>query len=73
MDIVAVYGALSPALADSLEMKLEGCSVSTSLTRDEATIIIDDLVSQMRAEDPKGEYAKVLDQLTSALVNKLFE
>ncbi len=72
MDIFSVYRALSPALADSLEIKLESCVVASSLTRDEATVIIDDLVAQLRAEDPKGKYAKVLDQLTGALVNKIF-
>lgn len=72
MDIVEILDALSPELAHSLEIKLEDCAVSTHLTEDEAAEIIDGVVEQLRAEDPQGQYADILDQVTQAVVDKIF-
>jgi hypothetical protein len=72
MDIVEILDALSPELARSLEIKLEDCAVSTHLTEDEAAEIIDGVVEQLRTEDPQGQYADILDQVTQAVVDKIF-
>jgi thioesterase domain-containing protein len=72
MDIVEILKALSPELARSLQIKLEDCAVSTHLTEDEAAEIIDGVVDQLRTEDPNGNYAQVLDQITEAVLDTIF-
>jgi len=73
MDITEILAQLPTEVANSLQLKLEDCAVSTHLTPDEALDILDDVVRQLHSEFTLDiGVSHLLHQVPDAIVTKIF-
>lgn len=73
MDITEILAQLPDEVADSLQLKLEDCAVSTHLTPEEAFDILDDVIRQLHSEHKLSlGVSNLLHEVPDAIVRKIF-